>query len=125
DRIFIRQLDTWSDGRLSRLFVAALSSDGVNMNAATLISGDVNGNVPSKSFGDSTEYTWSPDSRSLVFSARISDAKEPTSTNCDLYLVSADGKGAAKNLTAENLAWDTGPAFSADGKTLYYRAMQR
>jgi dipeptidyl aminopeptidase/acylaminoacyl peptidase len=29
------------------------------------------------------------------------------------------------NLTAGNPAWDTGPVFSADGNTLYYRAMKR
>ena len=66
------------------------------------------GDVPSRPFGDSSEYTWAPDGQSLVFSARIADAKEPTSTNFDLYQVSADGTGAAKNLTAANPAWDTG-----------------
>lgn len=123
DRMFIRHWDAWNDGRLNRLFVATLGDKPVA--TATLVSGDVHGDVPSRPFGDSTEYTWSPDGRSLVFSARIADAKEPTSTNFDLYQVSADGTGAAKNLTAANPAWDTGATFSADGKTLYYRAMKR
>jgi dipeptidyl aminopeptidase/acylaminoacyl peptidase len=125
DRIFIRHWDAWNDGRLNRLFVAALPSDGKAVSTATLVSGGVNGDVPSRPFGDSGEYTWSPDGRSLVFSARLADAKEPTSTNFDLYQVNADGSGAAKNLTKANPAWDTGAAFSADGKTLYYRAMKR
>jgi dipeptidyl aminopeptidase/acylaminoacyl peptidase len=46
----------------------------------------------------------------------------PTSTCTS---VNADGTGAAKNLTAANPAWDTGPVFAKDGKTLYYRAMKR
>src|SRR3546814_20700840 len=50
---------------------------------------------------------------------------EPWSTNFDLYQVSADGSGAARNLTEANKAWDTGPVFADDGKTLYYRAMER
>jgi len=125
DRIFIRHWDAWSDGRLNRLFVATLPGDGKSVSTATLVSGDVHGDVPSRPFGDNAEYTWSPDGRSLVFSARIADAKEPASTNFDLYQVNADGTGAAKNLTAANPAWDTGATFSSDGKTLYYRAMKR
>ncbi len=125
DHIFIRHWDTWANGTLNRLFVAALPTDGKTVNTATLVSGGVNGDVPSKPFGDSSEYTWAPDSKSLVFSARISDAKEPTSTNFDLYQVNADGTGSAKNLTPANPAWDTGATFAADGKTLYYRAMKR
>lgn len=123
DRIFIRHWDAWNDGRLNRLFVTALADKPAT--TATLVSFDVIGDVPSRPFGDSSEYTWAPDGQSLVFSARIADAKEPTSTNFDLYQVSADGTGAAKNLTAANPAWDTGATFSADGKTLYYRAMKR
>lgn len=124
DRMFIRHWDAWNDGRLNRLFVADLPAAGKTASSARLVSGEVIGDVPSRPFGDSSEYTWSPDGRSLVFSARKADAKEPWSTNFDLYLVSADG-GAAKNLTAANPAWDTGAVFSADGKTLYYRAMKR
>lgn len=123
DRMFIRHWDAWNDGRLNRLFVATLGDKPVA--TATLVSGDVHGDVPSRPFGDSTEYTWAPDGRSLVFSARVADAKEPTSTNFDLYRVNADGTGSARNLTAANPAWDTGATFSGDGNTLYYRAMKR
>ncbi|RPE81068.1 alpha/beta hydrolase family protein [Vulcaniibacterium tengchongense] len=130
ERVFIRHWDAWNDGRLNRLFVATLPGSGRNgeakpVAAATLVGADVIGDVPSKPFGDASEYTWAPDGRSLVFSARLADAKEPTSTNFDLYQAAADGRGAAKNLTADNPAWDTGATFAADGKTLYYRAMKR
>jgi dipeptidyl aminopeptidase/acylaminoacyl peptidase len=39
--------------------------------------------------------------------------------------VPADASAEPVNLTAANLAWDAGPVFSPDGKTLYYRAMKR
>ena len=126
DRLFIRHWDTWNDGRMNRIFVADLEGA---MHApvanATMVGSDVIGDVPSKPFGDSSEYTWSPDGKSLVLSARKGDHAEPWSTNFDLFLVNADGSGVAKNLTAANPAWDTGPVFSADGGTLYYRAMKR
>ncbi len=126
EQMFIRHWDTWNDGRLNRVFVATLpAAKAKAATTATLAGADVIGDVPSKPFGDTSEYAWAPDGRSLVLSARASNRSEPWSTNFDLYQVSADGTGAAKNLTAANLAWDTGPVFAADGKTLYYRAMKR
>ena len=127
DRMFIRHWDTWNDGRLNRLFVATLPAPGgaKPVTDAIAIGADVAADVPSKPFGDSSEYTWAPDGQSLVLSARTADRSEPWSTNFDLYQVSADGSGTAKNLTADNPAWDTGAVFSKDGRTLYYRAMQR
>ncbi|GAA4783578.1 prolyl oligopeptidase family serine peptidase [Lysobacter hankyongensis] len=124
DKIFVRHWDTWADGRLNRIVIAPVQNKGATT-SATLVGADIVGDVPSKPFGDMSETTWSPDGASLVLSARISDRTEPTSTNFDLYLVAADGSGSARNLTAANKAWDTGPVFSADGKTLYYRAMKR
>src|SRR3546814_687595 len=126
DRMFIRHWDTWSDGRMNRVFVADLpAAKATAVGDATLVGADVPGDVPSKPFGDSSEYAWAPDGKSLVLSARKSDRTEPWSTNFDLYQVSADGSGAARNLTEANKAWDTGPVFADDGKTLYYRAMAR
>ncbi|MCY7355369.1 MAG: S9 family peptidase [Lysobacter sp.] len=126
DRMFIRHWDAFNDGRLNRVFVADLPSGKAKaLTAATLIGGDLLADVPSRPFGDTSEFAWSPDGSSVVVGARKADRAEPWSTNFDLYQVSADGSGAAKNLTASNPAWDTGPVFSADGKTLYYRAMKR
>ena len=124
DRMFVRHWDAWNDGRLNRVFVATLPGDGVAVSTATAIASDVVADIPSRPFGDSSEYTWAPDGQSLVLSARTADRTEPWSTNFDLYRVSADGSGAAENLTAGNPAWDTGAVFG-DANTLYYRAMKR
>ncbi|MCL6713962.1 S9 family peptidase [Pseudomonas sp. R2.Fl] len=126
DNMFVRHWDTWADGRRSRLFVAALPAAGAQpVASATSLTDSLDGDVPSKPFGGADEYTWSPDGKSLVASLRVQSRGEPWSTNFDLYRLSADGQGTPANLTAANPAWDTGPAFSADGKTLYYRAMKR
>jgi dipeptidyl aminopeptidase/acylaminoacyl peptidase len=125
DQLFVRHWDTWKDGHRSQLFVARLGADGTAEPKPALVSRDIDGDVPSKPFGDESEYAWSPDSASLVFGARIAGRTEPWSTNFDLYLAPADGSAAPRNLTAANPAWDAGPVFSADGRTLYYRAMKR
>ena len=124
DRMFVRHWDAWNDGRLNRVFVATLPGDGAAVSTATAIASDVVADIPSRPFGDSSEYTWAPDGQSLVLSARTADRTEPWSTNFDLYRVSADGSGPAENLTAGNPAWDTGAVFG-DANTLYYRAMKR
>jgi dipeptidyl aminopeptidase/acylaminoacyl peptidase len=125
DKTFIRHWDTWSDGRRSQLFAARLGADGKLAAAPVLVSRGIDGDVPSKPFGDAGDYDWAPDGRSLAFSVRIAGTTEPTSTNFDIYRADVDGTSPPRNLTAGNKAWDAGPVFAADGRTLYYRAMKR
>ncbi len=125
DKLFIRHWDTWADGRRSQLFVSRFGSDGKLAGEPSLLSRGIDGDVPSKPFGDASEYAWSADGRWIAFDARIAGKTEPWSTNFDLFLVPVDGSAAPRNLTTANLATDTGPVFSPDGKTLYYRAMKR
>ena len=122
DRIFVRHWDTWSDGRISQLFLLTLANgravDPVSLSAA------LDADVPSKPFGDASEYTFSPDSSKLAFNARIKGKSEPWSTNFDIYEVSVEG-GEPRNLTAGNPAWDAQPVYSRDGSLLAWRAMER
>ena len=126
DGLFVRHWDTWADGRRSRLFVAALPEGKAKPVAnATSLTDTIDGDAPSKPFGGADEYTWSPDGSAVVAAIRVAGKGEAWSTNFDLYQFAADGSTAPVNLTAANPAWDTGPVFSADGRTLYYRAMKR
>ena len=124
DKVFIRHWDTWADGRRSQLFIADAGADG-KIGEPRLLSKGIDGDVPSKPFGDDTEYAFSPDGATVYFDARIAGMTEPWSTNFDIYSVPADGSTAPKNLTADNPAWDGYPLPSANGKTLYYLAMKR
>lgn len=123
DKLFIRHWDTWADGRRNQLFVSPLTTEIVG--SPVKISRGIDGDVPSKPFGDASEYAWAPDGKSIVFSVRIAGKTEAWSTNFDLYRVDVVGNTNPKNLTVANLAWDTAPLFSHDGKTLYYTAMKR
>ena len=124
DKLFIRHWDTWADGRRSQLFLAKIGADG-RIDAAHLLTKGIDGDVPSKPFGGDDEFAFSSDGKAVYFSVRIAGTSEPWSTNFDIYAVPSDGSAAPKNLTAANLAWDTAPVPSADGKTLYYLAMKR
>jgi dipeptidyl aminopeptidase/acylaminoacyl peptidase len=125
DKTFIRHWDTWADGRRNQLFVANFAADGKLTGEPAEISRGIDGDIPSKPFGDMEEMSWAPDGKSIVFSVRIAGKSEPWSTNFDLFRATVAGDAAPVNLTAANLAWDSGPVFSADGNTLYYRAMKR
>ncbi|MDB5974576.1 MAG: Dipeptidyl aminopeptidase/acylaminoacyl peptidase, partial [Nevskia sp.] len=125
NRLFIRHWDTWADGRRSQLFIADLDEEGKVAAAPRLITQGIDGDIPSKPFGDESEYCFSPDGKTVYFGVRIAGNSEPWSTNFDIYAVPAAGGSAPKNLTADNPAWDANPVVSKDGSKLYYLAMKR
>ena len=123
DKIFVRHWDTWSNGTRSHLFTVPLDAQG-KTGAAVDVSKTIDGDVPSKPFGDDAEYDFSPDGKRIVFSARIAGKTEPWSTNFDLFESPVDGSAAPRNLTSDNPAWDAHPVFLPNGD-LAYLAMDR
>lgn len=125
NKLFVRHWDSWSNGTRAQLFVAALDSNGTVSVEPRLVSQGIDGDVPSKPFGDDSEFSWSPDSKTLAFDVRIAGMTEAWSTNFDIYTVPADGSSKPVNHTAENLAMDMNPLFTPDGQSLIYKAMKR
>jgi dipeptidyl aminopeptidase/acylaminoacyl peptidase len=125
EHLFIRHWDAWADGMRSQLFAMALDEQGVASGTPVWLTRGIDADMPSRPFGDENEWSFTPDSRELIFTARIAGTTEAWSTNFDLYRVGIDGASPPRNLTGDNPAWDTGPAVSPDGRTLAYRAMKR
>jgi dipeptidyl aminopeptidase/acylaminoacyl peptidase len=125
DKLFVRHWDTWANGTRSQLFTLALDEDFKPIGEPVLVSRGIDGDVPSKPFGDDSDYSFSPDGKTLAFSARIAGTTEAWSTNLDIFTAPADGSGKPVDQTADNPATDVGPLFSPDGTGLVWRAMKR
>jgi dipeptidyl aminopeptidase/acylaminoacyl peptidase len=120
ESLFMRHWDSWADGRRSHLFVMPVGG-GEPVDLMNAMDAD----APSKPFGGTEEYAFTPGGLGIVFAARDAGRSEAWSTNFDLYFAPIDASAKPKNLTQANPAWDSYPAFSPDGKMLAYLAMKR
>jgi dipeptidyl aminopeptidase/acylaminoacyl peptidase len=117
----IRHWDTWEDDLRSHVFVWRIGSADPPLD---LMSGwDVDS--PTRPFGGVEELAVSPDGEEVVFVAKRSGREAMWSTNTDLWSVPADASAEPRNLTSDNPASDTLPAFSPDGRFLAWAAMRR
>jgi dipeptidyl aminopeptidase/acylaminoacyl peptidase len=121
ESLFVRHWDTWGDGRRTHLFVMPIDGKGEAVDIMPALDAD----CPTKPFGGIEDAVFTPDSRSVVFSARDAGREEAWSTNFDLFLAPADGSKPPVSITAANRAWDASPVFSPDGRTLARLAMSR
>ncbi|MEO8278023.1 MAG: S9 family peptidase [Thermoanaerobaculia bacterium] len=122
DSLFIRHWDTWSDHRRNHWFAMPIAGGG-SANAVDLMPG-FDADAPSRPFGGAEELTFTPDGKGVVYVARNVGREEAWSTNFDLFYSPIDGSAAPRKLTT-NLATDTQPSFSPDGKKLAYLRMAR
>ncbi len=126
---FFRHWDEWeTPGTYSRVFAFDIDN-GKAAGTGTALDGPAGpdaliGDTPTKPFGGGEEIAWAPDGSSVYFAARRTGGDEPGSTNVDIYQSRLDGARPV-NLTQANLATDTMPAPSPNGRYLAYLAMER
>jgi dipeptidyl aminopeptidase/acylaminoacyl peptidase len=120
DQLLIRHWDEWKTGRRRHVFVQAVDGGrAVDVMAA------MDADTPSRPFGGSEQYTFTPDGTGVVFTARDAGREEAWSTDLDLFLAPVDASAPPRKLTTTNRATDLDPSFSPDGATLAYLAMDR
>lgn len=120
-KLFFRHWDEYVGDKRQHLFVC--DADGKNLHDAT--PGDRDAYPTSSTFSSGEDFTFSPDSKHLVFTA-VPEKDEAWSTNYDICRVAIDNKSPKwECLTKDNLAADSGPRFSPDGKNLAWRAQKK
>jgi dipeptidyl aminopeptidase/acylaminoacyl peptidase len=120
----IRNWDRWLDGRQMRLYVQALDGgEPRDVLAGSALVREPGFGGRFSDTGEELDFTWAPDSRSLVFAATANrDAAAFDWTHADLYQVALAG-GEPRRLTGDGSrksqdSWSR-PDFSHDGRTLY------
>lgn len=122
DHLNYRHWDTWEDGAYSHLFVAALNN-GVGGEGKDIMSGERH-DSPQKPFGGDEDFTWSPDSKKIIYVSKKKHGTAYTvSTNTDLYEYDL-ASGATVNLSEGMMGYENEPAFSKNGQ-LAWLSMQR
>jgi dipeptidyl aminopeptidase/acylaminoacyl peptidase len=116
-----RHWDEWEDGKFSHLMINATGKGEADVK-------DLMENepfdCPQKPFGDEEDYTWSPDSKSVLYVTKKKyGAEYAISTNTDIYSYDI-ATGKTTNLTEGMMGYDTKPQFSSQG-VLAWLSMKR
>ena len=116
EHLLYRHWVHWSDGKRSHLFLVS-ASGGVPRDLTAHADYD----VPPDERGDANDFSFSPDSKELCFTA-VTDRPEATSTNGDLFIVPVAG-GEPKRITT-NPGFDGHPVYSPDGRFIAYHSQK-
>lgn len=120
--LMYRHWDHWVDD-FSHIFIADFGPEGI-LNPKDIMEGEP-WESPLRPFGGMEQIAWSPDGKSVVYTARkkqgIAYAK---STNSDLYAYNLE-TGTTINLTEGMVGYDQNPVFSPEGTYLAWESMER
>jgi dipeptidyl aminopeptidase/acylaminoacyl peptidase len=121
DELMYRHWDQWVQN-FTHIFTAPYSN---NITEGTDIMKGEHWESPVRPFGGTEQITWSPDSRSIVYTCRkLKGVEYSKSTNTDLYSFHLE-TGETINLTEGMHGYDMNPVFSPDGRRLAWESMER
>ncbi|HUP77619.1 MAG TPA: S9 family peptidase [Pirellula sp.] len=120
-RLFYRHWDSYIEDKRNHIFV--VNADGSDCKDVT--PGDRDAFPTSTTFSVGDDFTFSPDSKSVLFTA-VPKIGESWTTNHDICRVAIDNTSPDwPSLTSTNLAADSCPKFSPDGKHVAYRRQMK
>ncbi|MES2646618.1 MAG: S9 family peptidase [Bacteroidota bacterium] len=122
DQLNYRHWDEWEDGKYGHVMIAPLI-DGKAGDQKDIMPGEPF-DCPTKPYGDETDYTWSPDSKKVVYVCKKkSGVAYAISTNTDIYSYDVE-TGKTTNISEANKGYDVSPQFNNKGK-LAWMQMRR
>ena len=120
DDLMYKHWDEWVTS-IPHPFIANFSIDGLS-GTKDIMEGEPF-ECPMRPFSGTDAFTWSADSKSLVYVSRKLKGKDYSfSTDSNLYLYNLED-GSTRCLTEENPGYDTDPVFSPDGSKLAWLSM--
>lgn len=120
--LMYRHWDGWVDS-FTHIFIADYEKG--SLGEALDIMKDEPWDSPLKPFGGTEQITWSPDSKTIVYTSRKKEGMAySVSTNSDLYAYDVEN-GITSNLTEGMMGYDINPSFSPDGSLMAWESMER
>ena len=121
NELMYRHWDSWVES-YSHIFIAPYNE---KISEGTDIMKDEQWESPVRPFAGMEHITWSPDSKSIVYTCRkLKGLQYSKSTNSDLYSYDIGSKKTS-NLTEGMMGYDMNPVFSNDGTKMAWESMKR
>ncbi len=122
DNLDYRHWDTWNEGKFNHPFIAKFD-DGKISEPKDIMEGELFSS-PQMPFGGAEDYTWSADSKSVLYVAKKKFGTDyAVSTNTDIYQYDL-ATAKTSNLTEGMLGYDTNPQFNKEGDLLSWLSMK-
>lgn len=123
-QLLYRHWDSWFEGKRQHVFVVPVKDGAAAGEPRNVTPGENDGVPTSDTFSAGDEFAFSPDGKSLAFTAPTLPTREQAwSTNHDIWLVDLATLERKRLTTAPGA--EGFPRFAPDGKTLAYRAQER